>query len=631
MILWRFFHSTLTCIFSTRATPKLSLRCFLLMLLPLILSSCEGSNAHRKAYAENDSAFSIEVFPQKAYQRPATIIDALEGPSSPWVDSVFNTLTPDERIAQLIIIEAFSNKGAKYEADVLRLVQKYKVGGIIFFQGGPVKQAKLTNRYQATSKVPLLISMDAETGVGMRLDSTVQYPYQQMLGAVEDNGLIYRMGTEVASEFKRLGMHVNFAPVADINNNPNNPIISYRSFGENRLDVTAKSLAYMRGMQENGIMAVAKHFPGHGDTNVDSHYDLPVIPFSRNRLDSLELYPFQELIDHGVGGIMVAHMHIPQLDSTENLPSTLSKPIVTGLLKRQLKFKGLVFTDAMVMKGVTKFFSPGKAEARALMAGNDIVERLNSVPRAIRAVKAAIASGELKQEDIDLRCKRVLAAKQWLGLDNYQPVNLQHLYKDLNTSSADSTNTALAEAALTLLRNSKSMLPLRQRQNKTVATVSFGATRPTLFQRQIKEAIKTTDFVVSRKARAREVRQLWNKLQQYDIIVVALYGPSSSPSNNLGYSKEAASLVNKLATSDKAIVTLFDNAYGLNQFKGIENSSVLLLAYQSHYHAQVAAAKFLLGGIPSRGKLPVTVSKHFQYGDGISKDKPIMPPVRNSF
>ncbi|MCC9135010.1 glycoside hydrolase family 3 protein [Pontibacter silvestris] len=628
MAQWHSLYSILITLFGIGPTAKLRVHNLMVVLLPILLVSCEGSDAQQRSYKDNTDTLKQMI--REPYARPTNIISALET-SSPWVDSVFNTLTVDERIAQLIVIEAFSNKGPKYEADVMHLVKKYKVGGIIFFQGGPVRQAILTNQYQAASKVPLLISMDAETGVGMRLDSTIQYPYQQMLGAIADNGLIYRMGTEVASEFKRLGMHVNFAPVADINNNPDNPIISYRSFGENRLDVTAKSLAYMRGMQENGIMAVAKHFPGHGDTDIDSHYDLPVIPFSRHRLDSLELYPFQELIEYGVGGIMVAHMHIPQLDSTENLPSTLSKPIVTGLLKHQLKFKGLIFTDAMVMKGVTKFFSPGEAEARALMAGNDIVERLNSVPRAIKAVKAAIAKGELKQEEIDRRCKRVLAAKQWLGLDNYKPIDLQNLHQDLKTSRADSTNTALAEAALTLLRNKKNMLPLRQQKSKSVATVSFGARRPTLFQRQVKETVQTTDFVISRKAKAKEARKLWSKLQRYDVVIVALYGPgSSSPSNHLGYSKDAAALVSKLAHSNKAIITLFDNAYTLNQFKGIENSRGLLLAYQSHYHAQVAAAKLLFGGIPARGKLPVTVNEHFRYGDGISKDKPIIHSALNS-
>lgn len=599
------------------------LRLWLLPLLAVLLLSCEGSDAQRQGYKEQQRQyFPVERVP---YERPSSIIAALEDSSSYWVDSVFNTLTPEERIAQLIVIEAFSDKGPKYEADVMHLIKEYKVGGIIFFQGGPLRQARLTNQYQAASDVPLWIAMDAETGVGMRLDSTVQYPSQQMLGALADNGLIYRLGLEVAQEFKRLGMHINFAPVADINNNPRNPIISYRSFGEDKYDVTAKSLAYMRGMQDGGIMAVAKHFPGHGDTDVDSHYDLPVIPFGRHRLDSLELYPFRELIKYGVGGVMVAHMHIPQLDSTRNLPSTLSEPIVTDLLRKQLGYNGIIFTDAMVMKGVTKYFEPGEAEARALMAGNDVLERLNSVPKAINAVKAAIANGQLTQEEVDRRCKRVLAAKQWLGLDKYKPVPLQNLYEDLNPPVAELINKTIAENAITLLNNQKHILPLRQRRRMSIATVSVGARRVTAFQRQVKQmAEDTDDFYISRKASEKETRKLWKKLKKYDVVLVALYGPSTRPSNKLGYSEGAKDLVQQLAKSRKSIVTLFDNAYALNQFPGIEQSQGLVLAYEASFHAQAAAAAAVFGKIPAKGKLAVTVNSHYAYGDGILLNKPFV-------
>ena len=586
--------------------------------MPLVLFSCEGTDTQKQTFAGAVTEYEPVRSP---YVRAATLVDALQERESYWVDSVFYSLTPDERIAQLMIVEAFSNRGEKYEADVMRLITKYKVGGLIYFQGGPMQQAKLTNKYQAASKVPLFISMDAETGVGMRLDSTVHYPYQQMLGAVADNGLIYGMGAQIAGEFKRLGMHINFAPVADINNNPKNPIISYRAFGENREDVTAKSLAIMQGMQDNGIIAVAKHFPGHGDTDVDSHHDLPIIPFTRARLDSMELYPFQELIKQDVGGMMVAHMHIPQLDPTPYLPSTLSANIVKGLLQRDLKYKGLVFTDAMVMKGVTKYFEPGEAEAKALIAGNDILERLENVPKAIRAIKQAVADGYLSQQEIDEKCKRVLKAKQWLGLHKYKPIDLDNLYADLNTRQADSINRALAEAAITLLVDKKRTLPFRPDKSTSVATVSFGLEKTGTFQRLVKEEIRTTDFVISRKAGKKEADALWKKLTKYDVVLVALYGPSISPSNNLGYTKPATELVRKLALSNKAIVILFDNAYAINQFPGLEHSRVLIQAYQPHYHAQEAAAKLLFGKIPARGKLPVTVNRHFTYGDGISKEK----------
>ncbi len=596
----------------------------MLPLLAVLLYACEGSDAQNRSYSEEQRQF-FPVERASDYHRPSTLITALEDSSSYWVDSVFNTLTPEERIAQLIIIEAFSNKGPKYNADVMRLIKEYKVGGIIFFQGGPVRQANLTNKYQAASKVPLWISMDAETGVGMRLDSTVEYPSQQMLGALTDNDLIYRMGVEVAQEFKRLGMHINFAPVADVNNNPKNPVISYRSFGEDKYDVAAKSIAYMQGMQDGGIMAVAKHFPGHGDTDVDSHYDLPVINYGRGRLDSLELYPFRELVKSGLGGMMVAHMHIPQLDPTTNIPSTLSKPIVTGLLKQQLNYKGLIFTDAMVMKGVTKYFDPGEAEARALMAGNDVLERLNSVPKAIKAVQEAIENGDLTQEEIDRRCKRILAAKQWLGLDKYKPVALDNLYEDLNPPIADLINKNIAENAITLLNNRKKMLPLHQAPRMSIATLSVGADRVTAFQRQVKQLTpETDDFFISRKADARETKKLWKKLKKYDVVLVALYGPSIRPTNNLAYSKDATRLVQQLAKSNKAVITLFNNAYTLNQFPDIEDSRALLVAYQGYFHAQAAAAGVIFGKVPAQGKLPVTVNRHYAFGDGIYLNKPFI-------
>lgn len=587
----------------------------------VVSCSCESTDSKRQINTKDHAEPYLQE--RTPYERPASFIAALEQPTSYWVDSVFNTLTPDQKIAQLMIIEAFSDQGSAYEADVMRLIKKYQVGGVIFFQGGPVRQAKLTNMYQAAAKVPLLVAMDAETGVGMRLDSTVQYPFQQMLGAVADNGLIYKMGAEVAAEFKRLGMHINFAPVADINNNPYNPIISYRSFGENRLEVTAKSLAFMRGLQENGVLAVAKHFPGHGDTNVDSHYDLPIIPFNRQRLDSLELYPFQELVKHGVGGIMVAHMHIPQLDSTANLPSTLSKPIVTGLLKDELRYNGLIFTDAMVMKGVTKYFESGEAEAKALVAGNDVLERLKSVPKAIKAIKQAIKNGELSQSDIDAKCKRVLQTKQWLGLDKYQPINVNNLYADLNPAKADSTNKAIAESALTLLINKRS-IPLKLNRRTSIATVAFGAKKTTAFQRLTNPHIKAKHFTISRKANKKDTLKLWKQLKKYDVVIMAIYGPSIRPSNKLGYSDETTELIRKTIKSKKTLISFFDNAYALNQFPDIEKTNALILAYQPHYPAQAAAANLMLGKIPARGKLPVTVNKHFKYGDGINQDKSLI-------
>ncbi|WP_237708846.1 glycoside hydrolase family 3 protein [Gillisia marina] len=285
---------------------------------------------------------SLSGFAQKDSIKPP---EFLQYTHSVWVDSIMKTMSLEERIAQLIMVAAYSNRGEEHKQEILKQVKKHKIGGLIFFQGGPVRQVKLMNEYQAASKVPLLSAIDAEWGIGMRLDSTVSYPFQMSLGAIQNNSLIYEMGVEVAKQIKRVGLHLNFAPVVDVNNNAANPVINFRSFGENKFNVAEKGIAYMRGLQDNGVLPTAKHFPGHGDTDTDSHYALPRITHSRARLDETELYPFREIIKAGIGGVMVAHLDIPALDST-GVPSTLSKPIISGLLKDELGFQGLIVTDA---------------------------------------------------------------------------------------------------------------------------------------------------------------------------------------------------------------------------------------------------------------------------------------------
>ncbi len=585
-------------------------RHFLLLGCLLLFCACNQNNRKPVLIANKPAPVVIDTIPDYPAIPPSDFATFINTPSR-WVDSVFKTMTPDERIAQLMIVEAFSNQGPKYEEDVLHLIKEYKIGGIIWFQGGPVRQANMTNKFQAASKIPLLISMDAESGVGMRLDSTALYPLPMMLGALQNDSLIYQLGREVAAEFKRLGMHMNFAPVADINNNPRNPVISYRAFGEEKHLVSRKSLAYMRGMQDYGIIAVAKHFPGHGDTDVDSHYDLPLIQHTRERLDSVELFPFRELIMAGVGGIMVAHMDIPSLDSVVNLPSSLSEPVVSGLLKQEMGYQGLIITDAMVMHGVTKHFKPGEGEVLALQAGNDILERMVSVPKAIAAIKAAIRAGKLSQKEIDRRCKRVLAAKLWLGLDKYQPIQTDSLFQDLNPKIADELNRFIAREAVTLVEAKKRALPVKSskmlRRHK-IATVSFGSSSRTAFQKQVALHAPNTDhFVLPRKSKPGAVATLRNKLRKYDVVLAGIYGPSERPSNNLGYTKAETKLISDLAVAGKTIFTLFDNPYALSQFPGIEKSRAVLVGYQRLQASQEVAADIIFGERQAKGTLPVTI------------------------
>src|SRR5476649_2768711 len=315
------------------------------------------------------------------------------GRQNHWVDSVFKKLSRRQKIAQLFFVRAHTDKGLRYEDSVANVIKEQQIGGLVFFQGGPVRQANLINKYQKLANVPLMVAMDGEWGIGMRLDSTISYPYQMTLGAIQDNTLIYKMGQQVAYDFKRLGMQMNFGPDMDVNNNPNNPVINYRSFGDNKYNVAEKGIAYLKGMQDAGLLTTAKHFPGHGDTNVDSHLELPLLPFTRERLDSLEEYPFREAIKAGISGVMIAHMDIPALDNTKNLPSTLSRKIVTGVLKDSLGFKGLVVSDAMEMQAVVKYFPDGDAEVKAFLAGNDIIELSENSALAIKKIKRAISDG----------------------------------------------------------------------------------------------------------------------------------------------------------------------------------------------------------------------------------------------
>ncbi|WP_205499674.1 glycoside hydrolase family 3 N-terminal domain-containing protein [Rufibacter psychrotolerans] len=583
------------------------------LVIGMAFSACKKKDPH----AEETVVFKPEpISPEDTINYPNELITTLHRKNK-WVDSVFRRMTPDERITQLMMVEVFSNQGPQHEEDVLRLIRQYKVGGLIFFQGGPVRQAKMTNRLQAASKIPLWIGMDAENGIGMRMDSAMQYPLPMLLGAINNDSLIYRMGAEMAFEFKRLGMHLNFAPVVDVNNNPQNPIISYRAFGENKDDVSSKSLAQMQGMQDNGIIATAKHFPGHGDTDVDSHYDLPVIPYGRNRLDSLELYPFRHLIQSGVGGIMVGHIHLPKLDSTPNLPASLSKPIVTGILKEELGYGGLIVTDAMVMKGVTKYFAPGEAEVMALEAGNDVLERLVNVPKALAAIKAAIRQGRLSQQEIDRRCKKVLAAKYWVGLHKYQPIKLENLYQDLHAPHAHEMLRHLAEGSLTLLHNKRKVLPLENRKRRQIASLAVGGTRTTFFQKKIKEQLAVKDFFLPRRTNKKNLEKLRKELLKYDLLLISIYGPSIRPSNNLGFAPEERALVDELVRKKRSVVVLFDNAYTLNRFQDIHQATALVVGYQQLPAVQAAAAKLIMGDIKPQGKLPVTVNKHFKYGDGL--------------
>ncbi len=539
-----------------------------------------------------------------------------------WVDSVFNTLSVEDKIGQLMMPRA--NFNATYDENrVIQIVKDYHVGGFVFFAGQPTKQAILVNKLQALSKVPMLIGMDLEWGLAMRLDSTVRFPYQMSLGAMNGKTeLIEEMGYEIAQQCKRMGVQVSYAPVVDINNNPNNPVINFRSFGENREKVTEKALAYMKGLQRGGVITSAKHFPGHGDTGADSHYDLPLIAHDRQRLDSLELYPYRELIKNGLQGVMVAHLSVPSLDSTKNLASTLSKNIVTDLLRKELGFKGLIFTDAMDMQGAVKFFPEGTANVKAILAGNDILETFLDVPAAFKAIKKALETGELKQSDIDERVKRILTAKAWAGLDVYKPIELKNLIQDLNPRSSEVLNRKLAEESLALLSNSDHILPLQRLDTLKIATLvigtpAFGSKKPTDFQKMVANYTAVEHFNLDENSTDSTVLAVSDALKKYNLVLMAVNGQNIRPAKNYNILPRIQELVKRFANSPKTIVSLFSNPYTLSKFQNLDMAKALIQAFQETPYSQEAAAQAIFGAIPIQGTLPVSVNMTFRYNDGI--------------
>jgi len=537
-----------------------------------------------------------------------------------WVDSVFKSLTPDERLAQLFMVAAYSNKDTSHVAALEKLIREQKIGGLIFFQGGPVRQANMCNRLQAISKIPMMIAMDAEWGIGMRLDSTIDYPRQMALGAIQNEKLLYDFGAETARQMKRMGMHVNFAPVVDVNSNADNPVIGTRSFGENKLAVAKKGIAVMKGMQDNGILACAKHFPGHGDTDSDSHLTLPVIKHNYSRIDSLELYPFKQMIKEGIGSMMVAHLYIPELDTTKNLASTLSPKIVNGLLKDSLGFKGLIFTDALNMKGVSKFYQPGEVELKAFLAGNDVMEFAEDVPKAMELIRKAVNDGIISQEEIDKRCLKVLNAKAWFGLNKYKPIELKNLTEELNNSEARALHNELAAGALTLLAN-KNMVPIKDLDTERIASLVIGGDSGNMFQNTLSKYAPIDHFVIGKADTSEEQWAVLNQLKTYDKVIVSIHRLHNNRTKNYGVTQDMLNALGELAFSTKLIVNVFGNPYSLGFLTGIEHANALLFSNEQSDVSESMAAQALFGGIAISGKMPVTANSQFAYGNGLKTEK----------
>ncbi|MFO7616853.1 MAG: glycoside hydrolase family 3 N-terminal domain-containing protein [Bacteroidales bacterium] len=534
-----------------------------------------------------------------------------------WVDSVYQSLSPRERIGQLIMVAAYSNRGPDHPAEIERLIREYGIGGIAFFQGGPARQAALVNRFQSASRVPILMALDAEWGLAMRLDSTTRFPYQMALGAITDQELVYRMGAEIARQLRETGIQMNFAPVADVNNNPKNPVINYRSFGEDPLRVARLSRAYLTGMQDMQVLATGKHFPGHGDTDTDSHLALPQIRHSRERLDKTELEPFRQMIDQGLGSMMIAHLEVPALEPEPGLPTTLSRRVVTQLLKEQLGFKGLVVTDALNMKGVTDHFPAGEIEVRALQAGCDLLVFVGDVGLAIRSIEKAVAQGRISQEELEKSCKKILEVKYWAGLSQWKALEIKELHSRLNTPGAERINRELVAASLTVLENREEVIPLQSIDKQKIAVVSIGAGPGNPFQERLADYAPVDCFQLSRTAAEEEYGRLMNQLTLHDLVIIGVHSMDMRASMNFGLDREAIRFIDRISRQKRSIAVLFGNPYSVGLLTDPGKLAGLVVAYHENPLTMDLSAQLLFGGIGAKGRLPVSALPFYRCGDGL--------------
>lgn len=537
---------------------------------------------------------------------------------SSWADTQLQSMSLDQKIGQLFMIAAYSNKGEEYEKQLATSIQKYHVGGIIFFQGSPKRQALMTNRYQKAAAIPLMIGMDAESGIGWRIKPAIEFPNQMLLGAIRDSNLIFRIGQTIGKQCRTMGIHVNFAPVVDINVNPKNPVIGIRSFGEKKDEVGNRSLQYMRGLASQQVMAVAKHFPGHGDTDTDSHLALPLIKHTEARLDTVELYPFRQLIAAGIPGVMVAHLNVPSYDA-KNIPASLSRRIVTGILREKLHFDGLCFTDAMNMQGVTKGRSAGEADVEALIAGNDILLFPEDLEAAIKKIKVAIKDGSLTEQIIHEKCNRILKAKEKYVRPYVIPVDTNHLTERLNAPEDIALLQETYAEAITLIKNTDLLLPLTRLDTLRIASLNFGSREAHDFEKMLEKYAPCTHFSIAAGDGPEKQKKLLKDLANYNCVIIYNSAAKNTSSRQFGGSSQLSEIIKQLK-GKRMIFCHPASPYGLDIYSYLPMDAILL-SYSHDIPAQQFAAQAIFGGIPLNGKLPVSVNLYFPAGTGLSTPK----------
>ncbi len=538
-----------------------------------------------------------------------------------WVQSKMDSMSLDQKIGQLFMIAAYSNRDIKHVNFIKSQIKKYHIGGLIFMQGTPQNQAKLNNTYQSLSKTPLLIGFDGEWGLDMRLQKTYRFPWNMTLGAIRNDSLLTQFGKRLGAQCKRLGIHVNFAPVVDVNTNPDNPIIGNRSFGENKYNVTEKSIAFTNGMQSQGVLACAKHFPGHGDTNTDSHKTLPTVLFDAARIDSIELYPYKELFKNNLTSVMAAHLSVPSLEDA-SLPTSLSKNVITNLLQNKMGFKGLIFTDALNMKGASEFVKPleidkstkaqpGDVDIAAFLAGNDVLLFSENVGAAVKKIKRALQLGLLTKERLAYSVKKILKAKYWAGLQHYKPVIEDNLDADLNNVNDVLLHRKLIENAITLVKNEHNTFPIQNLDKQKIAYVQLGDANSDVFVNMLKNYTKI-DVI-----KAKALDRLMYDLEPYNLVIIGYHKSNKNPWKSFAFTNEELTWLDRIARMHTVILDVFASPYALLDIPTFIDIDALLVSYQNSEISQEISAQMIFGALATKGKLPVAIQNNFSEGHGL--------------
>ncbi|WP_372793188.1 glycoside hydrolase family 3 N-terminal domain-containing protein [Lutibacter sp.] len=529
-----------------------------------------------------------------------------------WVENILNNLSLKQKIGQLFMIQAYSNKDENHTKEINKAIKKYRIGGLIFMQGTPEKQAELTNIYQATSKIPLLIGFDGEWGLNMRLKNSFRYPWNMTLGAVQDNKLIEQFGERLGKHCKRIGIHVNFAPVVDINTNPANPIIGNRSFGENKYNVTEKAIAFTNGMQSTGVLANAKHFPGHGDTSTDSHKTLPFLDFTLERLDSIELFPYKKLFKTNLASVMVAHLNVPSLEPKPGVPTSISYKVITELLKEKMEFNGLIFTDALNMKGAANFAKPGDIDLAAFIAGNDMLLIPEDVKVAVKKIKKAIRKHKISKERLNASVKKILKAKYWAGLNNFTPIKEEGIQEDIITIKDELLYRSLMKEAITLVQNKEAILPIKELSNSKIAYVKLGDSDNFDFTNTLKKYTQVD--IIS----GENLSDLLQKLKVYTTVIIGYHKSNETPWKSFKMTEEELLWLEEISKNNEVILDVFASPYTLLEIPDFKNINAILVSYQNSKVSQEISAQMIFGAIETKGKLPVSIKTIFPEGTGLS-------------